>query len=693
MYLTDLSVLNLGVFRGRHDFFLASEGTSSSSKRHVVVFQGQNGSGKSTLFQALSLALHGSRVLGDRVTQNAYSDFLMSRLHRYDDSGSPMTTNEAEVCVGFQFLQSGTPIEIRVQRAWKRRSDTVRESVGVLLDGDRLDLSSAEAQAWIDDIVPPGLATLCFFDAERLDSFADPGRHDALLYETIHRSLGLDLVQRLQSDLKSFILKQGTHQAQRQRDEILQRQSELGEIEVELGRTQEEMEGLATEQAELESELAQLESRLLAEGGAYAARRSMRQERLATVEAELQALTHEVRELCSGLLPFALAPELCRSLRMTLAREADLFRRRVAHDYLLERAHAIEIAVQEDDFWKDLNVGTKNRQEVSNRLLGLLSESAEMTEDDSCSGTLHQLSETDRETLQGWITQSLDTIPREAERRGKRLQELASERDEIKSDLQRAPDEELLAPIHAEISRVESELSCIRDDSRRLSERIGALEFRRDEKARQIDGLAKDIQAAQVGRKKVELAQLSTLALRSYKDTMIRQKLGRLEEVLVESFNAICHKTGLMKTIEINLDGGHVRFVRRDGHDLQLGELSAGESQLYALSLLLAMRKVSGRELPLIVDTPLARLDEEHRLQVVRDYIPRVSRQVLLFTTDTELDAQMMEEVSPWLARSYTLVSSQELGETSVVASESQKESQQQQNATLNVAREAVGGL
>ena len=90
MQLLDLTVDNLGVFRGRHSLDLrparAAEGEGT---RGLTVVTGENGAGKSTLFRALGLALHGSLSLGNGVSRKAYNDFLLNRLHRQDaDDGS-----------------------------------------------------------------------------------------------------------------------------------------------------------------------------------------------------------------------------------------------------------------------------------------------------------------------------------------------------------------------------------------------------------------------------------------------------------------------------------------------------------------------------------------------------------------------------------------------------------------------------
>jgi DNA sulfur modification protein DndD len=94
--------------------------------------------------------------------------------------------------------------------------------------------------------------------------------------------------------------------------------------------------------------------------------------------------------------------------------------------------------------------------------------------------------------------------------------------------------------------------------------------------------------------------------------------------------------------------------------------LSAGEKQIYAIAMLWALARTSGRPLPMIIDTPLARLDSEHRAKLVERYFPRASHQVILLSTDTEIDEQLLKTLKPSISHSFRLDFDQHDGRTEV---------------------------
>jgi len=547
-----LKIHNWGVFRGRHSFDLEHVPQSGEGDRHLTVFSGHNGAGKSTLFQAIALALHGSLALGDRVSRQAYSDFLLSRLHRRSADGTPLVSNQGGVELGFLYMQSGQPFEILVKRYWRRTSRNVLETLTVLQDGEPSDVDPADYQIWLNDLVPPGLASLSFFDAERLDALANPEQHNGLLGKTLHRLLGLDLVERLQADLDYYTRRGGGGgRVSRLREEVLQRQAVVDDLIAQLDQLQSEAEALLAQQSDLEAELASQERRLAAAGGNYAARRPMLQERLGDVEGEIEDIADQLRKLSAGLLPFALAPELCQSLSQRLVQEVDVRRRRAANQSWQERVDHLEAAIRGDELWHSLETSPLARQTLSQRLVRMLHEQAP-SDGTGEQLSLHHLAESEEEQLQSWITQALQALPQQVQTLGQRMRALRSERQRVEEDLNRAPDDEVLAPIHAEIMRLQDALTGLQRQQKDLDKRIGALQFRRDERARELQHAAERLAAAQGGEQQLALAEQSKLVLRTYQDALTRQRLGMLEERLVAAFNTICRKEHLLKDACIN---------------------------------------------------------------------------------------------------------------------------------------------
>lgn len=84
-------------------------------------------------------------------------------------------------------------------------------------------------------------------------------------------------------------------------------------------------------------------------------------------------------------------------------------------------------------------------------------------------------------------------------------------------------------------------------------------------------------------------------------------------------------------------------------------DLSAGEKQIYAISMLWALGQISGRPLSVVIDTPLGRLDSDHRSHIVENYFPKASHQVVLLSTDTEIDRSYFKFLGPHISHAYQL--------------------------------------
>ena len=660
MIFRSLSVYNLGVFRGHHKFNLLT--TETEGDRPLIIFRGHNGAGKSTLFHSIKLALYGSLALGDRVSQEEYSNHLFSLLHRGSENEAPAISDEAGVTLSFNYIRSGEPLRIQVERKWERRGEDVEEILTVLKDGKEVDVREEEYQDWLNDLVPPGLKPICFFDAERLRDLADPDSHDDLLADTFYRLLGLNLVDRLEDDLEYLISQSGSSsKAKKYRREKGQKESILDQLREKKSKVEEELESLDDKEEALCDQLAEEEDNLRSEGGHYAERRPKLQKRLAEIEPDIESVSDQFEVLCGELLPFALAPSLCRDLRERINTETISQKKQIADEIWQERKEEVRKRLEDRPIWSEL--GEDRKEKIVQDVLETLQ--FDTDEPEAEYRLIHHLTDEERRELETWIEKALEVMPEKAQVIGQRLKELREEKKQIEKELKRAPDEDYLAPIHKRIQEIEEELEKVEADRKRALKEEGSLSFRIEEQEREIERLSAKLKEFSASEEHARMAMKSQRVLREYRRNLIDKRTVELEDALVGAFNKLCRKQRLLRSVEIG-DDFHVQLRSADGHRLEVSELSAGERELYVLALLQAMRDISGRDLPLVVDTPLARLDEVHRPRVLQEYFSDESRQSILFATDAELEERHLEMTLPQISRAFHLEFDTEEGATRI---------------------------
>ena len=186
-------------------------------------------------------------------------------------------------------------------------------------------LDAAHWQDRIDELIPIGASQFFFFDGEDIQRLADDSSHDLYLAESIKALLGLNLVERLQSDLHIY----ANRLLKRDSPEPVQKEIEAVESEIAVLRTslmdaETCRESLHTQIEKLERQITRQESRIAAEGGSYAEKRESLKLQQGQLHADIEAFESDIRDLCGELFPFALVPELLKRLEERLVKEMEL---------------------------------------------------------------------------------------------------------------------------------------------------------------------------------------------------------------------------------------------------------------------------------------------------------------------------------------------------------------------------------
>jgi DNA sulfur modification protein DndD len=652
MILDRIVLHHFGSYYGRQEIRL----TPPSADRPVVLFGGLNGVGKTTLLDALQLALYGKLAYCSNRGALAYEEYLRRSIHRSVDP-----KDGAAVELEFRHVGGVHEHRYRVHRQWSQRGSGIREIVEVHLDGK---LDRVLTETWdehVETILPRRISPLFFFDGEKIEAFADPQRSAELLATAIQSLLGIDLVEQLGTDLLVLERRKRTElQAEEDRQKVDQMRVELDQLASHRAGLRAERAAIRNELDRAEKLLRDLDERFRAEGGELFDQRSELERSRTALASELKAVEEELRSLAAGATPLLLVSDLLLDIleqdrRETAAlRETFLSRELAARDALLlqeveTRAASADLLAAMQQFLE------RDRQ---SRI-----QAAETPQ------YVH-LSAEGRSSLQNLQYQGLrEARERAAEALG-RAEALRVELADLDRKLARIPDQDAIASIieareqaRAAVFRIQGRLDAAAAEIERLDrewEQRNARLIALIQRQVEIDFAQEDVKRILIHSEKIRGT------LEKFRTAVITHHVERIEVLILESLQQLLRKQSLIGALRINPETFETELQGPGGEIIPPDRLSAGERQLLAVSMLWGLARAAGRPLPVIIDTPLGRLDGAHRSHLVESYFPAASHQVLLLSTDQEIGHDNFQRLQPWIGASYHLVHDDQRGATYV---------------------------
>ena len=237
----------------------------------------------------------------------------------------------------------------------------------------------------------------------------------------------------------------------------------------------------------------------------------------------------------------------------------------------------------------------------------------------------------------------------------KEFNDVTEELQKIKTSLANAPNDSDIKPLVENLNAEHEKIGAIKTEIKHLDDVIqmknAEITTRKIEVRKEIDKKynSKDIST------NAELTQKVQKALDEYSIKLKRKKIHLLEGYILESLKILLHKENFIDKVLINNETFEITLYDSEEIEIKKDTLSEGEKQMYATSILWALAKTSGRSLPFIIDTPLARLDMDHRDNLVEEFFPAASHQVIILSTDTEITKPYYEKLLPNITRSYSM--------------------------------------
>ncbi|MEV8634580.1 DNA sulfur modification protein DndD [Streptosporangium sp. NPDC051023] len=639
MLLHEITLENVGAYKGKQRINLeVREG------RPIILIGGLNGCGKTTLLDAIQHALYGSRARCSGRGTRSYDAYLRDTINR---EASP---KDARITLRFSTTVEGEQRHYRVVRAWQVRGKSVREFLNVFINGELDPVASESWADYIEDLLPLEVASLFFFDGEKIESLADPERAAPVIESAVHSLLGVNTVEQLRTDLLAL------QRRQKVSDEDQQALEQIKLIEQQISEADQACADSLQRVASAQASLDVAEAALVVAEDAFATKGGNLYQRRAELEAEKKLLEDQLQgmqdnlanHVAAGPLPLLLlSPQL---------------------EQIKKQAEREEAAAQAGQVLETLATRDQQLLDFLNRLVG--SEPAAEAEKYLVADRLQRATEADtprflelsRSAAQqlASLDQILDKEHSNALALVDEVTRLRERLNTVERQLAAVPDEQMILSLVKQLEAARLQVAGLKADLGRAREahatadndRKQLVTSREHAYKKRASGLAKAEHVARI----ITYADRVRTTLQQFGDALLRRHINALEVAVLDSFTRLMRKSGLVQDLRIDTDKFTLTLIGADGEALDPTRLSAGERQLLAVSLLWGLARVAGNRLPTVIDTPLGRLDSRHRQNLVERYFPQAGDQVLLLSTDEEIDEYLLSRLKPAIAQTYTLV-------------------------------------
>ncbi|KWC21931.1 DNA sulfur modification protein DndD [Burkholderia ubonensis] len=653
---SSISIENLGPFRDRQTLEL-----SVLASRPVILVKALNGSGKTTLLTALQIGLYGAGAISSG-RRSEYEQLVQS-LQRADAVGSAAVRIDLLIDIG------GGRQKVTVCREWRQR-DTFAERFSVLVDGTEDMEFTAGWDRFIGDILPAELVQLFLFDGEKIEALANPERLPDLLRRATEVFLGIGGIDVLGNDLKAVERrsalrgKDGSTQYESAKANLLELESQFESLEhAHADQLQEQAAARNTlDQARLTLERYVAEAK---RNGLSAYEQAAKIRSNATnARMQAKAAQHTLVDAMSDpLLPIAWLGNLWtryeqewssdeQSRHATLLNEE--FRKR---DRRILAALTSEVPAKSLDILKHLL-----KQDLARTKSGERRKTVLIADGNPADVVTHV--ESARTRVRTTIKE-LDATQRALDVAERALGEIPA--DEQLADVLVAMKAKSQAVANAE-QRLESITATLADTQTSLTHvqtRLSALRLRMNTEFKDRALETKGLEAAARARQ----------ALAIFKERLLASKAQWLSDVITTEFRNLLRKRKLVSHVVVDPVTYQVTIEDGNGQELPMDRMSAGERQMLAISVLSALIKERKGRFPVVVDTPLARLDGQHRTSLIKRFFATVSHQVLVLSTDEEVEGAAYEALRPHMNREYILYFDDEMGCTNVLGTDTRSNS------------------
>jgi len=659
---------------------------TTNSDENIIIIGGRNGYGKTNLLLSIVWCLYGEKIsqIDDNFKKEIqkeknYSSFMQQSIN-WTAKKENKDTFSVSILISEIELPELTKLNsnsesVIITRTFNVTNMNEKLSISDPITNDEIFDDEAEKINFINDyIIPIDAAKFVFFDAEKISEIANLSikEEGSFINDALGKILGLDTYDTLIEDVEFYInnlKKEGA--AKNLQEQIVDKEKAIELSRIDIEKLEEENAEKLKEIDDLTKTIRQynnLISQNSKQGNSTFNRESilLEMEKLRTKELEL---TEKFNEL-SEVIPLAILTGKLEEINEHLEiQEKNELSQKSSKENFEKIENFIELLFNKPPEPDNSSMSFKDKLFYYEKAQNLGSELFSNIGDFQELEFEHDLNNADKSLISDAInlinSQSKDIFEKTIEEFNEvqiKFSELNKTLSKVDADLE----DELILEYSskkdtAEYNKTENnikiggnnqQITKLKNDIVRLNQQL--LTF-----VKKVDVNAQN-------KLKIKESQKYIDVLNSFLDEQKSKHKDSLEKTILSELKILMHKLGseensskfiedVKVTILASGQGMKITLLDQDDNEIRKESLSSGEKQIYISCLIKAILNESIQSLPIFIDTPLGRLDEEHRDNITKKYYPALSEQVVLFSTNSEITPKRYKDISENISKSYLL--------------------------------------